>query len=674
MNRTRRTWITGCVVAVAGVCATAGAVTTQSFVLDDAATLEAGELDGTSVQSIGTVTLGVSTKRIELENVPIAQSLARARGGAVFIGTGTDGKVYRMLGDKVALYAETGQLLVSALTFGWGRTLYAATLPQGRIFAISGENKVRELVQLPETEHVWALVYDRDRDRLIAGTGPEGKVFSIDKKGNASVLHDSTASHIMSVALGDKGDLFAGTSDEALVLRIPRKGATQVVHDFSESEVTALAYRNGTLGVVVNAFAVAPGAVPPPAPALHGVGGPNTAPTAPQKRGRKGKGQLWRIDPAGRVERLLSRDDGHFTFVTWTADGALLVGAGEEGRIFRVLPDGQHATWVEVEERQVLAIDLGDNAPVFVTGDSAAAYRIEPGTPKNALWTSKVLDARFLSEWGRVTWRGSGKLGFDTRSGNTAEPDDSWSSWQEASGKAKSPAARFIQVRARFPRDNDAVLRAVELFYLPQNQRARVSDIQLDAAAMAMTNAEPSSSSRYPLTWTVDNPDGDALRFRLQFREEGQTIWRTLFSESRVLTKNQFVWQTNSIPDGHYIVRVEASDENANPTSRALVATADSEPLLIDNHPPRLRDLKMKRGRVQGRAIDDLGPITSIEYAIDGGTWTNVFPVDDLLDSSEERFSLELRELMAGSHIVAIRVTDAAKNQATAEITIKTKR
>ena len=55
----------------------------------------------------------------------------RASDGAIYLGTGNDGRIYRLRGDVVERFAETGQLLVSALAIGEGGVLYAGTLPEG---------------------------------------------------------------------------------------------------------------------------------------------------------------------------------------------------------------------------------------------------------------------------------------------------------------------------------------------------------------------------------------------------------------------------------------------------------------------------------------------------------------------------------------------------------------
>ncbi|MDH3729199.1 MAG: hypothetical protein OER77_16835, partial [Myxococcales bacterium] len=422
-------------------------------------------------------------------------------------------------------------------------------------------------------------------------------------------------------------------------------------------------------GVRFRAGAQAPTPPPPSAAAASRVGRP-----------RPGKGQLWVVPKDGRVERLLDRQDTHFTSVEWGTDGAIFAGGATKGQIFRVEPDAKYAIWADVEERQVLGLSLRSKTPVFVTGDGAAIYWVERGTPRKPVWTSDSLDTGFGSRWGRLTWRGRGKLVFQTRSGNTKEPDDSWSPWSKKlkePGRVASPPGRFAQVRAHFPSDASAELRAVELYYLPQNQRARVSSI-----AGGPPPPKPGAPARQPpppstllnLTWVVDNPDGDVLRYRLSYQQEGQPVWRPMYLEDHVVNEPKYNWDTGSIPDGYYVVKVEAPDEEANPANFMLRSEAVSEPILIDNHPPSIEKLGFRNGRVVGRVVDSLGPIARIQASIDAGVWRDIFPKDWLLDSRSKAFELDLGDLPGTSHIVAIRAFDAAGNQANREITVKTRK
>jgi sugar lactone lactonase YvrE len=649
--------------------------TTQSFVLDSADTFFEGEVEGAAVHSDGSVQAGAVTTRTELENVPLAYSMAQ-RGSTTFIGTGTNGVVYRFDGKNVKAFANTGELLVSSLAFGRDGALYAGTLPNGRIYRIDAKSGKMKRFSTPEgAKHIWALHYDKKRGQLIAGTGPEGKVFAIDSIGRAKELHKAAASHIMTLAGDGKGTIYAGTSDDALVLRIHANNKAEVVHDFPGNEVTALDYHDGKLAVAANKFKTAPGTQFKPS-----TGRAPAAARRPATRPRPGSGELWRVDADGRAEMLVSRKDTHFTAVQWGTDGAIYAGGGHEGRIIRVEPDASFSIWVDVEERQVLALDLRAKNPSFVTGDGAAIYRVQLGTRRGAVWTSKALDARFASKWGRLTWRGRGRIVFQTRSGNTQEPGDTWSAWSKdlkQPGVITSPPGRFLQVRAKLPKDDSAVLRAVELFYLPRNQRARVSDIR--GVRPPVQRGKKPRQPRLPttlldLTWKVDNPDQDPLRYRIGYRQEGQPVWRDTFGEDVVLTEAKYTWETGSIPDGYYVVRVEASDEQANTDALTLRSSAASEPIRVDNHPPRIEQLKVHKGRVKGRVVDELGPIARIQISIDAGTWRDVFPTDSLLDSPSEGFDVAIGSLSGGSHIIALRAFDASGNQANREITVKTRR
>ena len=139
--RNRRLVVT-CVTALASLVLSALAipalaVSTRVFELDDVPSFTAGDLDRTSVRSDGTVRAGVELRRIAMTNVPLAYRFVRAHDGTVYVGTGNDGKIYKLAGAALTQFADTHQLLVSALALGDGDVLYAGTLPEGRIYAMT---------------------------------------------------------------------------------------------------------------------------------------------------------------------------------------------------------------------------------------------------------------------------------------------------------------------------------------------------------------------------------------------------------------------------------------------------------------------------------------------------------------------------------------------------------
>ncbi len=662
-------------LAFAALAPEAWATSTERFVLDDADALAAGELTRTAVHSDGRVTVGAELRRVALpDDVPLVYAAARAADGAIYLGTGNEGRIYRARGDRVELFAETGQLLVSSLAVAGG-DLYAGTLPEGRIYRVGADGQPQEVARPDGVEHVWDLVWDARRNLLFAATGPEGRVYGIDRQGRAQVWWDAPASHVMSLALGPEGELYAGTSDDAVVARITAPNQATTVHDFEGNEITALAFRDGVLAVAANEFPD-----PPSVTSAHTKARSSATATTPVPR--PGKGRIWRVDGEGRAERLFAQDEGHITSLAIQGDGTIVAGTGKDGRVIRVNPDRTTAVWIDVDERQVLDLSMEGDDPFFVTGDGAALYHVVDAQPRSAVWQSKVLDGRFRSRWGQLTWRAQGQLVLSTRSGNTEEPDETWSEWSTdlaRPGPVRSPAARYLQIRATWSQDPTATLRSVTAYFLPQNQRPRLTDVRIEGPNKAATEALraerrhqiPDASTQYKLAWTIENPDGDRVRYRIRYREDSQTVWREALRSDHVLTDTHYTWDTNAIPDGLYVVEVRASDELDNPGSLALSDTRQSEPIRIDNHAPRVEQLRFASGRLSGRAVDGLGPIARLEYAVDGGEWLPFFPQDDLFDSATESFAVDLSALDPGNHIVSVRATDASGNAASAEAQIQ---
>src|SRR5262249_50265315 len=145
----------------------------------------------------------------------------------------------------------------------------------------------------------------------------------------------------------------------------------------------------------------------------------------------------------------------------------------------------------------------------------------------DAVWTSKVLDAGLRASFGRLTWRGTGPIEMSTRTGNTAAPDATWSSWTpalSAPGVPKAQPGRYLHIRARWSRDPNAALREVGLFFVMDNARAIVTHIDasqkgsgrsLKQGVQSSGGEAPRSSSTVKISWKVDNADQDELRYRL---------------------------------------------------------------------------------------------------------------------------------------------------------------
>jgi hypothetical protein len=131
-----------------------------------------------------------------------------------------------------------------------------------------------------------------------------------------------------------------------------------------------------------------------------------------------------------------------------------------------------------------------------------------------------------------------------------------------------------------------------------------------------------------------------------------------------VVTKETYDWDTSTLPEGRYRVRVTASDELSNPPDRVTRDDAESGIVLVDNTPPRLENLRATGRRVQGAALDGVGPIQRIDVALAGrDEWVPFYPKDGIFDEAREEFDFDATVLSPqGPAILAVRVYDDANN------------
>ena len=172
------------------------------------------------------------------------------------------------------------------------------------------------------------------------------------------------------------------------------------------------------------------------------------------------------------------------------------------------------------------------------------------------------------------------------------------------------------------------------------------------------------------MSWKVDNQDNDALRYRVAFKRDGQNLWRDATKPDESLTKTEYEWETQALPEGKYRVRVEASDESANPPEQTQKHSLESQAVLVDNTPPVIKELAITGRRLKAHVIDGAGPIARVEMTIDGKLeWRPLASIDGVLDTADESIDSDVAALVPpGSHIVAVRAFDAAGNAVTREV------
>ncbi|HVY49730.1 MAG TPA: hypothetical protein VHB21_27740 [Minicystis sp.] len=673
------------VLAAAALARDARAVGTRTFELESLEDFKGGDLKGVAVDGRGNVLAGLTLGSTPITGANAVWSAVVLPDGAVLLGTGNEGKVFRARGGRVDLAAKTGQLAVSAMAIGWNGDVFLGTFPDGKIFKIpanaTGGGQAQVFTAISGVEDIWALAFDAKAKALYAATGPGGKLYRIDERGSAQVYYDSKEPHLVSVAVAEDGTVYTGSNGKALLFKVTGPGRASVLYDFDTDDVKAIAIAPAARGGAIYAIANKYNEVFA-APKRNKLG-----PPAPQsaRSSKPGHGYLYRFGKDGVAEPMMSLDEAHFTSLTLDDDGRPYMGAGAEGRVWTVDDNHDERLVADTDERQIGAVVLSGKTRFIASSDPAVFHEVKGVGGADAIWTSKVLDAGLRATFGRVAWRADGALELSTRSGNTATPDTTWSAWSAgltAPGPVKSPPARYVQVRARWSRDPRAVLHDVRLSFVTDNARPIVTSITASGHAsgkgtksgVAASGGEaPKPSATVKLSWKVDNLDQDELRYRLYYRLEGQTTWRPILKPSEKLTRTEHDWDTTALPEGTYRVLVEASDELANPPDRVLKHSLESSAVLVDNTPPVFKALAMQGRRLTGEVVDGLGPISRIEVSVAGtDEWRPIYPKDGVFDQPAEAFDANLTGFVPpGSHLVAVRAYDAAGNAVTRDVEAK---
>ncbi|HMC64840.1 MAG TPA: hypothetical protein VKI65_07860, partial [Gemmataceae bacterium] len=415
---------------------------------------------------------------------------------------------------------------------------------------------------------------------------------------------------------------------------------------------------------------------PPPASASTGETAERT-PSLAMPAPTVGENSLYRIAPDGTVREIFREKALLLSLLR--QNGRIFIGTGMEGQLFEVNEKTR-------ERSEIARLDHGqihcllrrhDGSIVLGTGDPGKLYVLQERYAARGTIVSEALDAKLISRWGSLRWKADAPPGTGMtvaiRSGNTAEPDETWSDWSAEQNDSQqavitAPTARFLQYRITLFTQEPSVSPAVHslvLRYMTANQAPEVSQVQvpdLDAATLE-------NPKKLHLKWTATDPNEDELTYDLQVRKEGWKNWVML---AEGLEHTEYDWDTTTTPSGFYQLKVVASDRKDNPAEDALTGERTSGRFAVAHTPPEVKlataGMDGEKAIVEASATDPLVRLTAASFSINGKKWINVFPVDGLFDSKTEKFRFKTDNLKPGTYVVVLRVNDAAGNTGSGDV------
>ena len=665
---------------------------TQWWTSNSQADQARAEARGVLVDAAGVLRAGPAVRSFPTDSLGLAWCAVLLKDGSLAVG-GDRGRVLRWSereGWRVWARLGSGQVLSLAAD---GDGAVAGTGPRGLVFRIAANGDTSRLCATGE-RYVWGLA-SAGRGAWYAATGTRGRLLRI-AEGRASILLDTEESNLVTLIGDGKGGVFAGGDSRGRVYRYGADGEAKTLLDAAEDEVRALSLGEG--GVVwaaalsVSAATDEPASEEGPQPARAAVTG--------------GRAVLYRITPEGDASAWWTSPQP-LVFGLVAAEGGVLAATGNRAGVYRVERASAATMLLSPPQGQVTALVAGGNGVHYaVTSNPVVLWKLGPGTAEGGELLSSVLDARRFARFGRVRSVGAGTRTFSTRSGNSDAPDTTWSRWQAAGGEGEiaSPPGRYLQWKVKLGgaasrvdevtvsyRESNQPPRLEEISVAPQGQAFREGDMtpRTESITQTLTGGQRVEYSATlggskplrelplwargmrTLSWRGVDPNGDPLRYRVAVRAEPDGDWIEIAKD---LDVSLLTWNTNTLADGRYRVKVSASDAEGNAVNEALTAEAVSEPFSIDNTPPEVTSLEAHAGpqgvELSGAAADGQGWLQRLDLAIDDGAWHSLAPDGGLSDAPKLTFRTVLRDLAAGPHLLSVRAVDAAGNAATRAVRV----
>lgn len=694
-----------------------------------------GDARGVSITDTGVLMLAPSLTEVFNTEQAYIWSSAIDNQGNVYLGTGHDGKIYRVTPDgRGSMLYDAAELDITALAIARDGALYAGTSPDGKVYRISSDGR-SEVYFDPPDKYIWSLAMLSD-GAIAVGTGDNGKLYRVSAAGakaETSLLISTNQTHVMSLAVTAQGDLVAGTDPGGLVLRISSDGKAFALFDAHLREIHALApAADGSIYALALSDAAST-ARPQPAPAPP-TSDPGTTPstsvtiTAVDESGNpiqaigapsrsrsdlsSARSAVFRILPDGAADVVWSSSTvTAFAIAPALQTGSVLIGTADKGRVYSVTNDGRDTLLLQSTEGQISSFLVRSGRVYAASSNQGKLLRFGQGSVSDGSYESPVRDAKLIATWGRIFWRSAGNIELQTRTGNGERPDSTWSEWSAPyrnpeGNQIASPRARFIQWRATLRSTSNAGsgtwMEDVSVAYLPRNVAPEVLSITslpvgigLQPVVQMPMDPNVESSGLDPslfgavaqvpprrlfqrgarsFQWQAEDRNGDTLEYAVYYRALNENTFRLLKDKLR---DNFYTIDGATLADGRYIIRVTVTDAADNPAGQALSGERLSEPVDIDNTPPVVRPVGQPRIRTDGSGAvvfeveDATGKVKRADASIDGAPWSPVFPEDGIADSGRERYGVDFGTLNPGEHTISLRVFDISGNVGTLSIGVK---
>jgi sugar lactone lactonase YvrE len=657
--------------------ATSWAVKAHLWQENTYAAFAAGTTEGVSIAADGTLRLAPSLDDFAVLDAQRVWSLLAAADGSLYVGSGDEGKIFIVDADGVAtLLFDAPELAIHSLALDDDGMLYAGTAPDGLVYRIDPHGEATTYART-NAHYVWDLVFDAD-GRLLAATGEPGTVLALEDKDKSTTLYKAPDHHVMDL-LVSAAKVYAATAQAGRVYQLTEPGRARLLYESDREEIHALhADADGILYA----------------------SGLRRNDDEDKKKGSA----LYRIDPTGATQTLWTHDDGLNLAMSALGED-LLIATADPSRLYRLDKRGRATLVDQFDDFNPSRLLHQAAAATYVAAAQAGTLRrLSADYRAQGQFDSQVHDFRIQAHWGAIDWRAEApkdtEIHLLTRSGNSEKPDETWSPWsvplRQPGATISSPPARYLQYRALLKtsdKQETPALREVTLAGRQTNVPPRIVDFDTLPYRIRQSGKGGEQGGNTPVVkgngnrrggpsrpkslrlvrWQAQDDNEDELHYTLYVRSVDQKEWK-LGQEN--LSKTSVLWDTETMPEGLTLLKLVASDHPDNPDGEALTDEHITAPFAIDNSPPHIELVAHQSNplHLEVKIVDPITPLHKAQYSIDyGDRLHQIVAQDGIFDSRQESARIDLPDLPAGEHVIAVQAWDQLDNVGTQQIIVQVK-
>lgn len=602
-----------------------------------------GKIEGTII-SADSVFTGNEIEEITEENSGFVSDIEKIEE-KLYYSISDMGLLFSISNNEVDTVFDAGEGLINL-----GRrdnTLIAGLSPQGEVLFLD-EGRIIDSLRL-ESDNIFSFVqWNGD---LYVGTGPEGKIYAVDKENEASEFYSTDAASVVRMVTRENR-LYAATSNPGLVY-VFEEDDERIFYDPTMQEINGIGFCGDTLCVS----------------GISNEGG----------------------TPAGVVKFYVDNEE----FIVYKGTPVLsgevrgnrfYAGESEDGQIGEFHRENLYIV-ADFEESKITRLKNTGGSLYAGTGYPSKIYKLTDKRRRKGKYFSPVWKGGFGVMWGKIFYEGSGDIDFQVRGGKKQEIDSSWTKWKEYDGSinVKEP---FFQWRATI-KGVESYLKKVNVSYREKNHPPDINKLVVLPPTIGYGGQASQVGQGKPLShqemmklrkmgffipdqsylipegircvyWESIDPDNDMVISELYLKREGDD-YRKMASAIR---ENSFIFDTSPFPDGKYYIKLILSDAPNQPHPEKEESEAE---FMIDHTPPAYSKIESHNFgdsiQVTGFLEDELSKIIGVYYKTDDSEiiaeWRSAEAVDGLFDEKRENFRFTVSKK---SRYVAIRIVDRHSN------------